>query len=146
MAKQLFGEFAFRDLAGTRDIDQEQAWIDANIVTRSVPLLGEVRCHRAIIDDLRSALDTIVAAGLEDWADPSRLGGCWYPRRISEEGNLSKHAWGIAIDVNVDFSVPGGGEVPPDEVIEAFRTNGFSWGGDFPTPDNHHFEWVGDDA
>ena len=145
-AKQRFGEFAFRDRSGTRDIDQEQAWIDANIVTETVPLLGDVRCHRLVLDDLRAALDDIVAAGLEDWADPARFGGCWYPRRISEQGNLSKHAWGIALDVNVDFSVPGGGEVPPDEVVEAFRDNGFSWGGDFPTPDNHHFEWVGDSA
>lgn len=144
-AKRQFGEFAFRDIAGSRDIDQERAWIDANIVTRQVPLYGSIRCHRAIFDDLRAALTAIVDAGLSDWADPSRFGGCWYPRRIGEGDSLSKHAWGIAVDVNVDFSVPGGGEVPPDQVIEAFRRNGFSWGGDFPTPDNHHFEWVGQD-
>ncbi len=141
--KVRFGEFAFRDLAGSRDIDQEDAWIDANVVTARVPLLGEVVCHRGIIDDLEAALLAIEAAGLADEIRPAEYAGCWYPRRTSEGGNLSKHAWGIAVDINVDLSLPGGGEIPHPGVIEAFEQAGFRWGGDFPTPDNHHFEWVG---
>ena len=141
--KDVFGEFAFRDVPGERDVVIEQAWVEQNIEVREVPLLGSIRCHRAVFDDVVAALEQVRATGLADSIDPRRYGGCWTPRRISPSGNLSKHAWGIALDINVDFSVPGGGEVPPDGVIEAFEANGFRWGGDFPTPDNHHFEWVG---
>lgn len=28
-------------------------------------------------------------------------------------------------------------------MIEIFGRHGFRWGGDFTTPDNHHWEWVG---
>ena len=70
--------------------------------------------------------------------------GCFHPRRIAYgRENLSRHAWGIAIDLNVDFSQPGAGPVPPQEFIEIWGRHGFRWGGDFTTPDNHHFEWVG---
>lgn len=143
-ARDLFGEFAFRDRPGTRDIDQDPAWVSANLVSREVPLLGTVRCHRSMIDDLAAALDDVVAAGEGGWVDASRSSGCWAPRRIREGGGLSKHAFGIAVDINIDFSLPGLGEVPPDAVIAAFERHGFSWGGRFPNPDNHHWEWVGE--
>jgi len=141
--KARFGEFSFADRSGVRDITQDSAWIDANIVTTTVPLLGSVTCHRLIIDDLVTALDAIVAAGLAAEIRPQDYAGCWAPRRTAAGGNLSKHAWGIALDINVDLALPGGGEVPHPGVICAFSAAGFRWGGDFPTPDNHHFEWIG---
>jgi len=142
--KQRFGEFAYRPRQGVREIEIEAGFVDEQIVTESVPILGTVKCHRAIMEDLRSALAEIVAAGLDDGIDPARYGGCFHPRRISaDRDRLSSHAWGIAVDVNVDLALPGLGPVPPDEVIDAFARNGFRWGGDFLQPDNHHFEWVG---
>lgn len=145
--KQRFGEFAYRPRAGTRDIDIDPEFVDEMIVTVMVPVVGEVRCHRDIIDDLTAVLDAIVAAGLDDWIDPSRYAGCHYPRRISpDRARLSHHSWGIAIDLNVDLSLPGLGPKPPEAIIEIFGRHGFRWGGDFSQPDNHHWEWVGTDA
>ncbi len=144
--KERFGEFAFRPRTG-RDIDIEQSFVADHIVEADVPLLGTVRCHRDIVDDLARALDEVARQGHNDWVSPSSYGGCWHPRRISSDGaRLSRHAWGIAIDINVDLSMPGLGPKPPDEVIEIFGRHGFRWGGDFLTPDNHHFEWLGVDA
>lgn len=145
--KQRFGEFAYRPRAGTRDIDIDPEFVDEMIVTVVVAVVGEVRCHRDIIDDLSAALDAIVAAGLDDWIDPSRYAGCHYPRRISpDRARLSHHSWGIAIDLNVDLSLPGLGPEPPEAIIDIFGRHGFRWGGDFSQPDNHHWEWVGTDA
>jgi hypothetical protein len=145
--KLRFGEFAFRLVPDQREVDIETAFVAEHITVERMPVLGNVRCHRLIMDDLRAALDEVVAAGLEDWLARSGYGGCFHPRRIAVgQENLSRHAWGIAIDLNVDFSQPGLGPVPPEAFISIMGRHGFRWGGDFATPDNHHFEWLGEAA
>jgi len=145
--KSRFGEFAFRSVPGQREVDIDPAFVAEHITIERMPVLGNVRCHRLVMDDLRAALEEIVEAGLEEWLAPRRFGGCFHPRRIgSGRENLSRHSWGIAIDLNVDFSLPGSGPVPPDAFIAIMGRHGFRWGGDFVTPDNHHFEWVGEVA
>lgn len=145
--KARFGEFAFRPRPGSRDIDIEQTWVDEHITSASVPILGTVRCHRGIVEDLRVALTAIVDAGLAGTIDPADYAGCFHPRLISAgRGRLSHHSWGIALDINVDLSQPGLGPPPPPEVVEAFGQHGFRWGGDFLHADNHHFEWLGPEA
>jgi hypothetical protein len=142
--KERFGEFAFRLQPGQREVVIERRFIDESIVVERMPVLGNVRCHRLIMEDLRAAIEETVAAGFEEWLARDRYGGCFEARRIAlSRENLSRHAWGIAIDLNVDFSLPGAGPVPPDAFIEIWGRNGFRWGGDFTSPDNHHFEWVG---
>ncbi len=142
--KSRFGEFAFRLVPNQREVDIERAFVAEHITIERMPVLGNVRCHRLIMDDLRGALEEIVDAGLEEWLAPRNFGGCYHPRRIGfGRENLSRHSWGIAIDLNVDFTLPGAGPVPPDEFIAIMGRHGFRWGGDFATPDNHHYEWVG---
>jgi len=145
--KVRFGEFAFRLVPGQREVGMEREFVAEHITIERMPVLGNVRCHRLIMDDLRAALEEIVDAGLEEWLSPRRYGGCYHPRRIGTgRENLSRHAWGIAIDLNVDFMEPGAGPVPPDEFIAIMGRHGFRWGGDFTSPDNHHYEWVGEAA
>jgi len=128
-------------------VDVDAAFIAEHIVVERMPGLGNVRCHRMIMDDLRAALDEAIAAGFEDWLRRPGYGGCFHARRIAVgRDNLSRHSWGIAVDLNVDFSQPGLGPVPPDAFIAIMGRHGFRWGGDFATPDNHHFEWVGEIA
>ncbi len=140
--KARFGEFAFKDLPG-RDIQAGVSWIRENIVDTTVPVLGRVVCHKGIIEPLTDVMEDLQASGLASEIDPDLYGGCWAPRRINKNANLSRHAWGIAVDVNVDFDAPGLGPIPSQGVIDAFARHGFRWGGDYPIPDNHHFEWVG---
>ncbi len=142
--KARFGEFAFRDDDPDREIWPDPAWVDQHIVIEEVPILGRVRCHEAIMDDLRAGLQAIVDAGLAGEIDPGEYGGCYHPRRIgSRTERLSRHSWGIAVDLNVDFSVAGMGTPMDRRAIDLLAQHGFRWGGDFLTPDNHHFEWVG---
>jgi hypothetical protein len=145
--KERFGEFAFRLVPGEREVVVDPAYVDAWIVTERLPVIGAVRCNRLIMDDLRAAVDELIAAGHEALLSPRRYAGCYHPRRIGfSRDTLSRHAWGVAIDLNVDTSLPGGGAVLPDDVIAIMARHGFRWGGDFRTPDNHHFEWVGEIA
>ena len=145
--KERFGEFAFRLVLDQREVVVDPAFVDANIVEERMPVIGTVRCHRLIMDDLRAAVDELVAAGYEEWLSPRRYAGCYHPRRIGfGRETLSRHTWGIAIDLNVDVALPGLGPVAPDEVVAIMGRHGFRWGGDFTTPDNHHFEWIGEAA
>lgn len=142
--KARFGEFAYRDDDADREITPSAAWVDAHIVVAEVPLLGRVRCHEAIVEDLRGALQAVADAGLGATIDRDLYGGCYHARRIGSSSSLSRHSWGIAIDINVDVSQPGLGPVPEAAVVDAFAAHGFRWGGLFLQPDNHHFEWVGE--
>jgi hypothetical protein len=60
----------------------DQAFVDAKIVSERMPVIGMLRCHRPIVDDLRTAVDDLIAAGYEDRLSPSRSTGCCSPRRI----------------------------------------------------------------
>lgn len=143
LIKETFGEFAARPRSdGT--IEVEDAWRDANIVARRVPILGVVTCHRALFPQLGQALHDLKSRGLSFTIDPGDYGGCYSPRFIDQNpgGRLSHHSWGIAIDINVSTNRPGTRSDLDPRVVGAFEDAGFTWGGRWLIPDPMHFEWV----
>lgn len=141
--KETFGEFAALSLPdGRLEIDPE--WVRTNIRAAEVPVLGRVLCHRALIPQLRSALEEIASEGLAHTINPSQYGGCYGPRFIGLEpgGRLSHHAWGIAIDINVAENAFGTRPTQDPRLVEIMEDHGFSWGGRWLVPDGMHFEWV----
>ena len=64
------GTFNYTVLGGGR-IAPDPSWVQANIATEAVPILGSVTCHRAIFPQLRAALEEVVARG-PGRRDPSR--------------------------------------------------------------------------
>jgi hypothetical protein len=136
LVKTRFGEFALPSLRRGRP---DPAWTRANLVTRKVPLLGRVRCHRLVVDDLAKAMTELQRqrlGGLVDVAGFRREGGCWSPGllRDARGGKLSRHAWGIAVALQVTAD---------ERLIRVMAEHGFIWGGGFARPDGNHFEWVG---
>jgi hypothetical protein len=134
--KTRFGEFALPSL---RRGWPDPAWTKANLVTKQVPLLGRVRCHRLVVDDLAKAMADLERqrlGGLVDVSAFRRQGGCWSPRLLRHPGGgkLSRHAWGIAIALKVNGD---------ERLIRTMAEHGFVWGGGFARPDTTHFEWVG---
>jgi hypothetical protein len=143
--KRNFGEFAVRLPYGATWIDIDPGWVRRNIVTRSVPILGAVTCHRAMIAPLRRALGRLQRQGLSGLVDRGDYAGCFAARRIAGSGSLSLHAWGLAVDINAGQNPQGSRPRQDRRVVRAFESVGFTWGGRWPTaPDGMHFEWHGD--
>ncbi len=136
--KLRFGEFAVKRLA---DPVPSPAWADANLASRTIPVLGEVRCHRLILDDLSAAMVDLVRhklAGLVDAAAFQRSGGCLRPDGAARA--LSSGTWGIGFDL----SASGSGVLADQRLVALMARHGFTWGGRWLRPRSGHFEWVGE--
>lgn len=145
--KTRFGEFALKvDGSGALRLDPQ--WVQTWIVSTTVPQLGVITCNRAIVAPLRAAMTDITRQGLGSLvhtADFQREGGCWSPRLARfGAGQLSAHAWGIAVDINVDVNPLGAAPRQDPRLVAIMGRHGFSWGGRFLRPDGAHFEWTGD--
>ncbi|HEX2149895.1 MAG TPA: M15 family metallopeptidase, partial [Actinomycetota bacterium] len=123
-------------------ISQDRAWVSRHITTRSVPLLGEVTCHRTMLPQLEGALTEIRDSGLSASIKPGQYAGCYVPRFIQRDGSkpLSMHAWGLAVDINVADNPAGARPNMDPKVVAIFEKWGFRWGGRWSPPDGHHFE------
>ena len=135
------GSFRYRYFEdGT--VEPDPAWVGANIRSETVPIIGEVTCHRVVLPQLRAALQEIADSGLASRIDAADFGGCYAPRFIGHDPRkgLSLHTWGIAVDLNVTDNQRGTvGEIDPG-VVAIFRKWGFAWGGDWQYTDPMHFE------
>jgi hypothetical protein len=68
-----------------------------------------------------------------------RFSGCYSPRKIFGTDRWSKHAYGMAVDLNY---FPETGETKVEmPVVKCFEKEGFIWGGRWKNKDNMHFEW-----
>jgi hypothetical protein len=138
--KERFGEFSYRRSATGREILQDPRWREEHIVRRRVPILGIVRCHRAIIDQVTGALTELEERGLAHTVDRSGYAGCWNARLTNRLDALSRHSWGIAIDLNWPDNPVGGPSTQDPELIAVFERWGFAWGGEWLLADPVHFE------
>jgi D-alanyl-D-alanine carboxypeptidase len=141
LIKEVFGEFAAVQQADPAFLTIDPGWVDRNIVTTTVPLLGTVSCHRRLIPMVRGALRDVIRAGLAP--EVKVYSGCWVARTVARSSTAppSTHAYGASIDINAPYSPYG---APPNMhpgVVRIFEDWGFNWGGDFLIPDGHHFEF-----
>jgi hypothetical protein len=142
--KELFGEFAGRPRADGF-IDPDPRWVARNIVSADFPILGPVRCHRALIEQLRGALTEVVRKGLTRLVDPGDYGGCFAARYINANpasGSLSHHSWGVALDINYTENAFGRTPRQDPRLVSIFERWGFTWGGRWLVPDGMHFEFI----
>ena len=147
LVKKAFGEFRMRP-AGGRSISIK-GWVGSHIRSDRVPFLGNVRCHRKIFRQLRGAMRELRRRGLGWTVDRDDYAGCFVPRFISSYDGygigparrLSRHSWGIALDINASSNRFGTRGNQPRPLIRVMKKWGFSWGGRWALPDPMHFEW-----
>ena len=142
--KQRFGEFSYRPAAG-RGIVIDPDWLETHIVTKEIDLLGEVRCHRDFLDLLEKVMALLAQAGPADVVDPAAFLGCFNARTVTGRRDLSRHAWGVAADINFTNAVDGPGSPTAPDLIAVMELFGITSGHDWTIPDPGHFEWVGAD-
>jgi D-alanyl-D-alanine carboxypeptidase-like protein len=144
--KQRFGEFPVRLPYGADWITIHPRWLARNVVSRRVPILGTVTCHRRLIAPLRRALRALERRDLGHVVDPGDYAGCFAPRRIPQSGSLSLHAYGLAIDINAAANPQFAASRQDRRLVRAMEAAGFTCGGRWPTaPDPMHFELHGDE-
>jgi hypothetical protein len=141
MVKERFGEFAWRK--GPADsFVQDPAWQAAHLATARVPILGRVRCNRALVPALAGAMGELRQRGLARLVDPAAYAGCWNPRLTRSGSGVSRHAWGAAVDLNVAGNPTGLASAQDPRLVEVMERWGFTWGGRWLVPDPAHFEWL----
>jgi D-alanyl-D-alanine carboxypeptidase len=140
--KANFGEFSVRPVPGEQFFEIEESWRRRNVRTATVPVVGEVTCHRSLIPQVRAAMKEVVARDLAYTIQPEQYAGCYAPRFVNNGHRLSHHTWGIALDFNASENPTGIRPNLDRRLVEVMRGHGFTWGGDWLVPDGMHFEWV----
>ena len=102
-------------------------------------------CDIPVWHDDAQGTGCVTLAGLINASDSRINGGCFVPRLIRgpSGGFLSRHSFGIAIDVNPSTNPFGGTPTMDARIVEILAGHGFSWGGTWTRPDGMHFEWTG---
>ncbi|HUP16999.1 MAG TPA: M15 family metallopeptidase [Acidimicrobiia bacterium] len=139
IVKSGFGEFSLR-LDGSGSFDIHSEWIEDNLATVEVPLLGQVTCHVGMLDSLRGAMAEVERSNLGFLVET--FDGCYNPRFIGGTRSLSRHAWGVAVDLNYAANPTGQVTVQDPRLVSIMERWGFTWGGNWLVPDAAHFEWV----
>jgi hypothetical protein len=106
-------------------------------------LVTRIRCHHLIAPRLARAFEDVFSVP-EAWVDLDDFGGCyaWRPRRRNPH-ELSRHSWGIAVDLDVKDNPQGSPPHMHPATVAAFKAQGFEWGGDWsePSTDGMHLEF-----
>ena len=149
--KRMVGEFAYK-VSESGKVLLEGRWPQKYISPRAVfdDIGVKAACNVNVRVAIQGALSEVRRQGLSRYVDvgnTNAYGGCFYPRynRLAGTlGYLSRHSWGMAIDMNT--SVNGQGVVPRMNcrIVRIFRQWGFAWGGNFTPSDGMHFEYVGE--
>ena len=134
---------------------------------KEIKFLGyTVKVHSGITDKLNLVEETILNESktnptVRQWIDSLGTIAAWNWRNVASSSSLSFHSYGIAIDIlpanlhglatywlwasqsnpqwwNIPYSER---YHPPVEVIHAFESYGFIWGGKWPNYDTMHFEY-----
>ena len=134
---------------------------------KQIRFLGHsVMVHYAILKELSLVEERILKEArtntlVQQWINSLNSIDCWSWRNIADSGSRSFHSYGVAIDIlpkstgglatywlwtaqnNIDWwAVPYSRRYhPPEEVIRAFESYGFVWGGKWMVYDTMHFEY-----
>lgn len=104
-------------------------------------VVDSIRCHHRMKEPLMKALKCVKTFEMhygETLID--NYGGCYNYRNTANTNNLSKHASGLAIDINVPKNGSRYINLQHPVLVNCFKSQGFTWGGDFNNKDYMHFE------
>jgi hypothetical protein len=150
--EKTFGRFAHKEDPATKgQVLILGEWERQNIVSLAPPFelrdgkgrpISTIRCHRLVAPALTRVLNDLKARALCHLINT--FDGCFVPRHMSWDPKraLSRHSWGIAVDVNARLFPYGSQSKQDERLIAALARQGFTWGGEWQQPDPMHFEVV----
>jgi hypothetical protein len=109
-------------------------------------VINRIKCHKVVADSLQKILGEIYLhydKSLEFIRETGMdlFGGCYNYRPRRHGSRLSLHAWGAAIDLDPDHNLMGEKKFKMSpEIVYLFKKEGWSWGGDWSSPDAMHFQ------
>jgi hypothetical protein len=151
--QSLFGKIEFKVLADNSSIKITNNWQADNLVTVQIPQIknlppyrtSKITVHKLVAAQWQKLFNEWDKAGLT----PLLLtyDGSYNPRLIRGSADqLSTHAYGIAVDLNVEWNKLGaipalkGQKGSVRELVGIANKLGFYWGGHFSRKDGMHFE------
>ncbi len=142
LIKARFGEFAYQPPTAGRFFEVDPAWRAEHIVQAKVPILGKIgECHRAIVPTIEGALRELEQRNLAFLIDRNGFRGCFQPSVIEGAG-ISRHSWGVAIDLNFTKNPTGVASAVDPRVVEVMDRWGFTSGAEWLVRDAGHFEYL----
>ncbi len=112
------------------------SWAPATKVTR-------FKAHRRVAPLLTATFAELHATA-DLWATINDFGGCYNFRAQRGAKVLSRHSWGIAVDIDVTDNPMGKPAHVDPRTVKIFEAHGFAWGGNFSGTriDPMHFEFA----
>jgi D-alanyl-D-alanine carboxypeptidase-like protein len=135
----------FVDDDGSVSAGWQLSILDRFMLPKPLPLswggqATRISCHKLVKPELEAAVKKIAAIP-KVWDCINDYGGCYnFRRNRNAPGRLSRHSWGIAIDLDVADNPSGGPSKMPPLIIQALYDIDWIWGGWFEHPDPMHFE------
>jgi hypothetical protein len=140
--KQTFGEFEARpDPTDAGRIAIDPDWINENIRSATLPVLGTVTCASQMLPLLKQAVREITSAGVA--AQIVDVGPCFDPVAAPTDpsGPLTAADWGVSIQLNPTSNPPGADPSQPKDLIHEMYKLGFGWGGNDAYPQGALFRY-----
>ena len=129
------------------------AQVRTQLVLWAVPFSGgkRVLVHSSALPAFKRVAAGLTAQAAAGRVYPITLASAFTPRTIGGEYQMSRHAIGIAIDINYPKNpYRADGKLVtdmPQWFVKVWRDSGFCWGGDWRNAkDPMHFSWIGPGA
>jgi hypothetical protein len=124
--------------------------VRSKLVSWTVPGSGgmRVQVHQSMLPSLRRVTETLRAHARQGRIYEVTSAHAFTPRTIGGRYHVSRHAMGLAIDLNPARNPYRSDDVlitdMPAWFVDAWREAGFCWGGDWRgSKDPMHFSWMG---
>jgi hypothetical protein len=140
LLKREFGEFQAHTGDSTLLVIDPR-WVQENIRSATLPLLGTVTCNEKVLVLLKQAVRHLVRMQAADAI--TDVGACYDPTATPSDpsGPLTAAAWGASIELNPSANAPGDKPTQSKELVHELYRWGFGWGGNDAYPQGALFRF-----
>jgi hypothetical protein len=137
--KRTFGEFQAHAEGTNLVIDP--TWVQDNVRSVTLPVLGTVTCNDAIVPSLKQAVRLLVAANQS--AAVTDVGACFAPTLSVDgpNGTIDEGSWGVSIQLDPSANAPGEAPQQSKTLVQAMERSGFGWAGTDAYPQGALFRY-----